>query len=168
MIRPAVGIKKGIVHLVREDWVSKVRKCKLSWKAPDSDQVVGYRLYWSKSKSVSYDSSFFDLGNVTEVYLPEVLKLDPRYDIRVMLGITAVDIHGNESDMVTLPAPYQTIAPPAPENLLLTKLDEFSVIESHAEPYRQIEKMIVEDTRKKDVDDELLKELARMAKPLLK
>lgn len=108
--------------------MAKIRRCKLSWKPSDSELVIGYRLYWSKGNAVSYDSNFFEIGNVSEVYLPEVLKLDPRYDVRVMLGVTAVDIHGNESDMVTLAEPYQTIAPPAPVDLLLTTLDEFSVL----------------------------------------
>jgi len=110
--------------------VAKVRRCKLCWKPSDSDQVIGYRLYWSKGNSVSYDSNFFELGNVTEVYLPDVLKLNPRYDARVALGLTAVDIHGNESDIVTFASPYQTIAPSAPAELLLTTLDEFSVVEA--------------------------------------
>ncbi len=112
--------------------MAKIRRCRLSWKPSDSELVIGYRLYWSKGSTVSYDSHFFELGNVSEVYLPEVLKLDPRYDVRVMLGITAVDMHGNESDMVTLPEPYHTIAPPAPVELLLTTLDEFSVLDSAA------------------------------------
>jgi len=116
--------------------VAKIRRCKLSWKPSESEQVIGYRLYWSKGDAVSYDSNFFELGNVSEVYLPEVLKLDPRYDARVMLGITAVDMHGNESDMVTLAEPYHTIAPPAPADLLLTTLDEFSVLAATAKDSR--------------------------------
>lgn len=110
--------------------MAKVRRCKLSWKPSNSDQVIGYRLYWSKGATVSYDSNFFELGDVCEVYLPDVLKLDARYNARVSLAVTAVDKNQNESDMVTLPNPYQTKAPPAPGDLLLTTLDEFSVIEA--------------------------------------
>jgi len=96
------------------------RRCKLRWKPSDSDQVIGYRLYWSTGKTVSYDSNFLELGNVTEVYLPEVLKLNPRSDLHIMLGVTAMDIAGNESDMVILSKPYHTMAPQAPEALLLS------------------------------------------------
>jgi hypothetical protein len=110
--------------------VAKVRRCKLSWKPSDSDQVIGYRLYWSRGDTVSYDSNFFELGDVCEVYLPDVLKLDARYNARISLAVTAVDKNRNESDMVRLPNPYQTIAPPAPGDLLLTTLDEFSVLEA--------------------------------------
>lgn len=144
--------------------MAKVRKCKLSWKPSDSNQVLEYRLYWSKGDTVSYDSNFFALGNVTEVYLPDVLKLNPRYDMRVVLGVTAVDMNGNESDMVTLATPYQTIAPPAPEGLLLTTLDEFSVIETtDVLSPDESDAPFEEDTQEHD-----LEELARMAEPLLR
>jgi hypothetical protein len=113
--------------------VAKVRRCKLSWKPSDSDRVIGYKLYWSRGKMVDYDSNFFELGNINEVYLPDVLKLDARYDVRVKLGVTAVDMNGNESDMVLLAAPYQTFAPPAPAELALTTLEEFCVINAAAE-----------------------------------
>ena len=108
--------------------MAKVKRCRLSWKPSDSDQVVGYRLYWSRSDALGYDSNFFELGNVSEVYLPDVLKLDPRYGVRIRLGITAVDINGNESDMVKIAMPYQTTAPPAPAELSLSPLDGFSVV----------------------------------------
>jgi hypothetical protein len=117
--------------------VAKVRRCKLSWKLSESDQVVGYRLYWSKGNSVDYDSNFFELGNVTEVYLPDILKLNPRYDARIVLGLTALDMYGNESDMVTFATPYQTMAPPAPADLLLTALEEFSVMEATSDGPRK-------------------------------
>ena len=115
-------------HFLRGCEVAKVRRCKLSWKPSESDQVIGYRLYWSKGNSVSYDSNFFELGNVSEVYLPDVLKLNPRYESRIVLGLTAMDMNGNESDMVTVATAYQTIAPAAPAGLMLTPLDEFSIV----------------------------------------
>ena len=144
--------------------MAKVRKCRLSWKPSDSDQVVGYRLYWSKGDTVSYDSNFFEVGNVSEVYLPDVLKLDPRYEVRLMLGVTAVDLDGNESDMATLAAPYQTTAPHAPAELLLTALDEFSLVgTSDAAVPGPMEKRFEKETQKDD-----LEELARIVKPLLR
>lgn len=144
--------------------MAKVRRCKLSWKPSESDLVIGYRLYWSKGSTVDYDSNFFELGNITSVYLPDILKLNPRYDVSVMLGVTAVDLNGNESDMVKIAKPYQTFAPPAPENLLLTSLDEFSVVEA-------AENEIPDPFSDQSGDDLLsdeLAELALMAEPLLK
>ena len=144
--------------------MAKLRRCKISWKPSDSDQIVGYRLYWSKGDTVSYDSNFFELGNVCEVYLPDVLKLDTRYDVHVKLAVTAVDKNGNESDLVTLPKPYQTIAPPAPMDLLLTTLDEFSIIEAIDEASEDSESPLIEQ----DTQDDELEELARIAEPLLR
>jgi hypothetical protein len=143
--------------------MAKVRRCKLSWKPSESDQVINYRLYWSKGDTVTYDSSFFELGDICEVYLPDVLKLDARYDTRVMLAVTAVDKNGNESDMAMLPKPYQTIAPPAPVDLLLTTLDQFSIVEATDEASEGFESPAIEE----DTQDDELKELARIAEPLL-
>ena len=113
--------------------MAKIKRFKLSWQAPDSSLVIGYRLYWSSDNTINYESNFIELGNLTEVYLPEVLELDPRYGKCVMLGIVAVESHGNESDMVIISAPHQIKAPPAPTNLLLTALNEFSIVESNEE-----------------------------------
>jgi hypothetical protein len=110
--------------------MGKIRKCKLSWQPSDSEEVIGYRLYWSKGDRVSYDSNFFELGKVHEVCLPDVLKLDTRYETSIMLGITAVDIEGNESDMVTLSTPYRTKVPPPPSGLEIITTDESTAMET--------------------------------------
>jgi hypothetical protein len=114
--------------------MGKIRKCKLSWQPSNSEEVIGYRLYWSKGDRVDYDSNFFELGKVHEVCLPDVLKLDTRYETSIMLGITAVAIEGNESDMVTLPAPYRTKVPPPPSDLGISTTDDITVMETdHAD-----------------------------------
>jgi len=118
--------------------MGKIRKSKLCWQASDSDEIIGYRLYWSKGNRVSYDSNFFELGKVAEVYLPDVLKLDTRYETSLMLGITAVDINGNESDMITLPAPYKTKIPPAPSGLTISAMDDYLVENPDAEIPEQV------------------------------
>ena len=132
--------------------MAKVRRYRLSWKPPGSNLVIGYRLYWSKGESVNYDSNFIELGNVTEVYLPDVLNFDPRYEICAMLGITALESHGNESDMVILPAPCQITAPSAPKRLLLVTLDEFTVVGPDKELSNQSDTMLEDDIRKEDLE----------------
>lgn len=139
----------------------KIRKCLLNWKPSESDQFLTYRLYWSKGDTVNYDSNFFEVGNVTEVYLPGLLKLDPRYDLRLMLGVTAVDMNGNESDMAVLPEPYHTKTPPPPAELLLTRLDEPGVRETT--PDESPDQM--EMRPEKDAQQDELEKLARTAKP---
>ena len=106
--------------------MARVVRCKLCWRPSKSAHVVGYRLYWSKRDTISYDSGFFELGKTTEVYLPDVLKIDTRYEVRIKLAVTAIDKFGNESDMIALPKFYQTICPAPPADILLTELDETS------------------------------------------
>lgn len=105
--------------------MAKIRKCKLSWEASDSDHVIGYKLYWSKTMDVSYDSKYIKVGNVTEIALPDDVTLS---DGPVMFGVTAVDKDGNESDMTTIGEPYQLHVPKAPAGLSLKPLDEYNLV----------------------------------------
>ena len=108
--------------------MAKIKKRRLKWIASDSPQVVGYKLYWSENGPVNYYSKCVNLGNVTEIVLPEDVDSFVPGGGPVEFAITAVDELGNESDMVTLKAPYQFNVPKAPEDLYLQKLDDFSVI----------------------------------------
>lgn len=107
--------------------MAKIRKCKLSWQASVSDNVIGYKLYWSKGTEVSYDSKFLKLGNVTEIVLPDDVTLSGG---PVMFGVTALDRDGNESDMVTMAEPYQLHVPEAPAGLSIKASDEFKLVDS--------------------------------------
>ncbi|MCG6909558.1 MAG: hypothetical protein LJE94_05475 [Deltaproteobacteria bacterium] len=105
--------------------MAKLKKRKLRWNASESQQVVGYRIYWAEAGEVGYDSPFADLGNVTEVVLPdEVEGFSPKGD-PVEFGVAAVDELGNESDLVILKAPYQFRIPSAPGDLRIEPLNEF-------------------------------------------
>jgi len=107
--------------------MAKIRKCKLSWEASDSENVIGYKLYWSKAAEVSYDSKYIKVGNVTEIALPDDVTLS---DGPVMFGVTAIDKDGNESDMTTIPEPYQLLVPKAPVGLALKPLDDYKLVDS--------------------------------------
>jgi hypothetical protein len=76
-----------------------MKKKRLTWNASTSPDVSGYNLYWSKSGNVDYDSVHVELGNVTHVLLPDDIPAFPVTD-RIDIGITAVCLGGNESDMV--------------------------------------------------------------------
>ena len=105
--------------------MAKIRKCKLSWQASDSENVIGYKLYWSKAAMVGYDSKYIKVGNVTEIALPDDVTLS---DGPVMFGVTAIDKDGNESDMTRIAEPYQLHVPKAPAGLSLKPLDEYKLI----------------------------------------
>jgi hypothetical protein len=105
--------------------MAKVKKRRLSWQASGSSQVIGYKLYWSEDGEVNYDSKFVTIGNVTEIILPDdVASFTPGYG-PIELGITAVDELGNESDMVTVMAPYHFSVPEAPKDLHIETLHDF-------------------------------------------
>ena len=107
--------------------MAKIKKRKLKWIASDSPQVVGYKLYWSENGAVNYYSKCVNLGNVTEIVLPDDVDSFMPGGGPVEFAITAVDELGNESDMITLRAPYQFNVPKAPEDLYLQKLDDFFI-----------------------------------------
>ena len=143
--------------------MAKLRKFKLSWKPSDSDQIAGYKLYWSKESSVSYDSEAIELGNVSEVFLPDVFKQVAGFCGAIALGITAVDIQGNESDITILAETYRAAAPPAPVDFSLKVLDDFRVMETTgdaSEPFKL--------SSEKDTQQDEWEELARIAEPLIR
>lgn len=105
--------------------MAKIKKRRLSWLASSSPQVIGYKLYWSEAGELNYDSKCATLGNVTEIILPDgVDSLTPGYG-PIELGISAVDELGNESDMVTVMAPYQCSVPKPPKDLHIETLKDF-------------------------------------------
>lgn len=93
--------------------VSKTKTKRIRWSRSSSPNVVGYRLYWAVSGEVSYDSEFIDIGDRTEVILPDQVPLLHRVRGEVALGITALNRDGNESDMarfsVHLDSPKQGV-----------------------------------------------------------
>ena len=76
----------------------RMKTKRLTWNASTSPDVSGYKLYWSKSGNVDYDSVHVELGNVTHVLLPDDIPSFPVTD-RIEIGITAASPKGNESDM---------------------------------------------------------------------
>ena len=107
--------------------MAKIKKRKLSWIASGSSQVIGYKLYWSENGSVNYDSKCEMLGNVTEIVLPDDVRSFKPNGGPVRFGVTAVDELGNESDMITLKAPYQFRVPEPPDDLYLQKIDDYCI-----------------------------------------
>lgn len=143
--------------------MAKIRNCKLSWAHPKSDQVAGYRLYWSKENKVTYDSPSKMIGKVNEIYLPKIIEDVSIYDESIYLGITAVDKRGQESDIVMFAEPYQPMAPREPVDLSLTMLDEYHVVDQENQAISHHNKLADEDLH----DDER-EESSRMSKPLIR
>ena len=105
--------------------MAKMKKRKLCWKTSQSQQVVGYRLYWAEGGEVGYDSPFAALGNVTEVVVPDDVNGFSHRCGPIEFGVAAVDELGNESNLTIFKAPYQFNIPLAPEEMWIETLDEF-------------------------------------------
>ncbi len=124
--RPAGPLETAIQHVLtktkEEKKMARVRKRKVHWDASNGLGVVGYKLYWAVGKGVNYDSDFADLGNVTDVILPDDVPSFPIDAGDIELAVVAVDHIGNESDMTKLYAPFGFTAPDAPTGLTLETL----------------------------------------------
>jgi hypothetical protein len=110
--------------------VGKIKRRKLRWTGSESPQVVGYKLYWEENGDVTYNSSYAVLGNVTEVVLPDDVQDFKTDNGPIEFGIAAMDELGNESDMITVSAPYQFKIPHAPEGIWLEGSESSSQEES--------------------------------------
>ncbi len=77
----------------------KDRRARIRWKASDSPNVIGYKLYWAIGGGVNYDSDFAEVGNVTEVILPDDVPSFSILPINIEIGVTAVNKIRRESDM---------------------------------------------------------------------
>ena len=102
--------------------MGKIRKRRICWEPSMSDDVVKYRLYWSEDGVVDYSSNSVDVGNVTEVVIPDDIPTFPRVKGDVALGIAAVNDAGNESDMTKMTAKINFLVPDAPTNLVVEEV----------------------------------------------
>jgi Tfp pilus assembly protein PilZ len=97
--------------------MGKIKKKKVRWEASASDDVAKYKLYWSKYGEVNYDSESAEIGEVTELVLPDDVPSFPLIAGDIYLGISAINDAGNESDMTKLSAYFNFVVPEPPQNL---------------------------------------------------
>ena len=102
--------------------MGRVKKRRICWEPSMSDDVATYRLYWSEEGAVDYASKSVDVGNVTEVVIPDGIPSFPRIKGDVALGIAAVNDAGNESDMAKMSAKINFLVPEAPTNLVVEEV----------------------------------------------
>jgi hypothetical protein len=96
----------------------ETRKKRIRWSRSPSPGVVSYRLYWATAGEVNYHSEFIDVGDKSEVVLPD--QVPPLRHVRgkAAIGITAVNGEGNESDMVSLAFDFDSPDQETPAGLL--------------------------------------------------
>jgi len=98
--------------------MAKIKKRKVRWSSTYNPEVAGYKLYWtSNGEGVDYESDSYEVGNVSEIILPDHVTSFPLISGDVELGITAVSRSGNESDMTKFTASFDFTVPDAPTDL---------------------------------------------------
>jgi hypothetical protein len=95
----------------------KIKKKIVRWQASASLNVSNYRLYWSKQGGVNYHSDHIDLGNVTQVILPDDIASFPLDSKHLTLGVSAVNTAGNESHITEITEHFNFTVPGPPKNL---------------------------------------------------
>lgn len=134
--------------------MARFRTRTLRWKAVESEQVAGYKIYWAKGNKVTYDSESIYIEGLTEIVIPDALEgFEPEAGA-FTFGITAIDKLGNESDLTTLKEPLKFSAPAPPESLWLEPLDAPPAPDAlWVDP---MDRRVAGDRRKESGDEEML------------
>ncbi len=104
--------------------VAKVKKKRITWVGADGSGIVGYKFYWADNSGVDYEADCAEVGNVTEVILPDTIPSFPLVDGEMQIGVTAINEAGNESDMAKYTATFQFSAPEAPRDLKVETVED--------------------------------------------
>lgn len=107
----------GASHKEKRD-MGKVNGKKIRWE-PSTTQGVSYRLYWCIGRGVDYYSDHMDLGNVTEIVLPNDVPSFPLTSGRFELGVSAITQAGNESELTKAAVQIDFTTPEAPRSLTM-------------------------------------------------
>jgi Tfp pilus assembly protein PilZ len=102
--------------------MGKIRTKKLRWEPAAGEETAKYKVYWSENGTVDYTSSFEEVGAVTQVILPDDIPSFPRIAGNLELGIAAVNLAGNESDITKISAYFDFTVPEAPKSLVVEDL----------------------------------------------
>jgi hypothetical protein len=111
-------------QLKEQSKVGRIRQKRLRWNPSGSGDVKGYRLYWSKGGSVDFRSDHVDLGQVTEVILPDGVPSFPLIAGEIRIGITAINSVGNESAIKEVTAQINFLIPEAPGAIVIEDAEE--------------------------------------------
>ena len=102
--------------------MAKIAEHKLTWTASASLDVGGYKIYFNDDGTQpDYLSKSHDCGNVAEVLVSDLADF-PTTEGTYVLGLTAYDNSGNESDMVHKDFFLDLVAPDAPTSFTIVVL----------------------------------------------
>jgi len=84
---------------------------------PSETPEVSYRFYWATCRTVLHNLDYADVGTVTEIRLPDDIPAFPFIAGKFVLGVSAVTLSGNESEITTVIADIDFTIPDAPRDL---------------------------------------------------
>jgi len=104
--------------------MSKVKTVDVAWEASPSPDVVGYVFRWTPAPGpINYDPEINpgeDMGMALTKELPTPTM--STFDGSMLIGITAKDEAGNESDPEEQTFPFDFVPPAKPTNLHIVVL----------------------------------------------
>jgi Tfp pilus assembly protein PilZ len=119
--RESEGVQKDnwrSIRIEESENMGKIKGRKIRWESSSTPDVK-YRLYWSIGGGVDYHSDHADVGNVTEVNLPNEIPAFPLTSGRFELGISAITEAGNESELTKATVNIDFTVPEPPKNLMV-------------------------------------------------
>ena len=96
--------------------MGKIRSKVVRWQPSETPDVT-YRLYWATCTPVAHNLDYANSGTVTEVTLPDGIAAFPLVAGRFVLGVSAIDPLGNESDITAITEDIDFTTPGTPRNL---------------------------------------------------
>lgn len=101
----------------------KTHEYQISWTASPSTDVVGYKIYYvPEGEELNYGSPSVTVGDVNSVLIPSQTPNFPLIDDNYIIGLSALDDSGNESDIISKTVPFDLVAPDAPSDLAVTPI----------------------------------------------
>ena len=102
--------------------MARIVKRKISWDASTADDVEKYRVYWEEAPTVPTYASPHVETTETFIVIPDDAPSFPTKEGDYVIGVSAVDKVGNESDINTVTAPFDFTAPDAPGNVTVESI----------------------------------------------
>ena len=103
--------------------MAKVKKYSITWTKSESTDVVGYKIYYvPEGEELNYGSPNVLVGDVDTVLIPDQIPEFPLIDGSYIIGLSAVDDSGNESDIIVKTVPFDLVAPAAPKDLIIAPI----------------------------------------------
>jgi PilZ domain len=106
------------ISIRASEGMGKIKSRKVRWEPSSTPEVV-YRLYWSCGGGVDYNSYYADLGDLTEIVLPDDIPSFPLTAGTFELGISAINQAGNESELIKAVVHLDFFIPEPPKNLMV-------------------------------------------------